>query len=137
MSLCLELHYTWYYLYCCCFRAVSQNAAYALRPLLTYCPFRIRVLTIPDSSTISGSNLQAPGSETGETSRGMALIFPYLLSLSYSAGLLAWGKLLRHGIDGFTSLSPLKIHRSQPGLNPRILSPMASMITARSPRACY
>jgi hypothetical protein len=32
-------------------------------------------------------------------------------------------------------LSPLKIHRPQPGLNPRTLDPMANTVTTRPPRA--
>jgi hypothetical protein len=47
-------------------------------------------------------------------------------------------KILRHGTDGFASppkeacggfLSPLKTHHPRPGLNPRILGPMASTLT--------
>jgi hypothetical protein len=47
---------------------------------------------------------------------------------------------LRHGTDGFTSppkevLSPLKIHRPRPELNPRTLDPVASTLTTSPPRA--
>jgi hypothetical protein len=51
-------------------------------------------------------------------------------------------KLLRYGIDGFPSpkegvlriLTPLKIPRPRPGLNPQTLSPMTSTLTIISPR---
>jgi hypothetical protein len=55
-------------------------------------------------------------------------------------GSLTCRKLERHGADSFTSppkevvlriLSPLKIHRPRPGLNPRNFGPMASKITSR------
>jgi hypothetical protein len=46
-------------------------------------------------------------------------------------------KILRHGIDDFTSyygfLSPLKIHLPRPDFNPRTSGPM---ITTRPPRKC-
>jgi hypothetical protein len=46
---------------------------------------------------------------------------------------------LRHGTSPpkevvLRILSPLKIHRPQPGLNPRILGPVASTLTTRPPR---
>jgi hypothetical protein len=50
----------------------------------------------------------------------------------------------RRSTDGFTSppkegvlliLSPFKIHRPRPGLNPRTLGPVASTLTTTPPRA--
>jgi hypothetical protein len=67
----------------------------------------------------------------------MAAEFCLRSILSYSWGSLTCRKLLRHGTDGFTSppkevvlqfLSPLKIHRPQPGFNPRTLGPVASTL---------
>jgi hypothetical protein len=55
-----------------------------------------------------------------------------------SNGSLTCRKILRHGADGFIPLrrkaccgflSPLKMHRRRPSLNPRTLGPMASTLT--------
>jgi hypothetical protein len=65
------------------------------------------------------------------------------VSLSYSTGFLTRHKpcdmrptallpLRKESCYGL--LSPLKIHRPRPGLNPQILGPMASPITTRWPR---
>jgi hypothetical protein len=42
---------------------------------------------------------------------------------------------LRHGTDGFTSPPKEVVHRPRPGLDPRTLGPVASMLTTSPPRA--
>jgi hypothetical protein len=58
-------------------------------------------------------------------------------------GCLTCCKILRHGADSFTSLRkkaccefllPLKIHRPQPGFNPRNLATIGSTLTITPPR---
>jgi hypothetical protein len=72
------------------------------------------------------------------------LILPAKYVCHTPQGSLACRKILRHGTDGFTSLrrksccgflSPLKIHRPRPSLNPRTLGPMTSTIIIKPPRA--
>jgi hypothetical protein len=79
----------------------------------------------------------------GETGRKMAPEFCLSVSLSYLKGSLTCHKILRQGADGFTSppkkvvlriLSPLKIHRSRPGLKTHILGRKARTLTSRPPR---
>jgi hypothetical protein len=82
---------------------------------------------------------QTPSSEAGRNwARNDRCIFPISQYLShyrvilhaiksYDMGPTALFPLRRKSCDGF--LSPLKIHRSRPGLNPRTLGPMASTIT--------
>jgi hypothetical protein len=79
----------------------------------------------------------------GETGREMVAEFCVLVSLSYLMWSLICSKNLRHGATSlrllrrkscYSFLSPLKIHRSRPGLNPRTLGPMTSTITIIPPR---
>jgi hypothetical protein len=61
----------------------------------------------------------------------MAVNFSDEISGSYLQGSLTCLKILRRAADGrrklcYGHLSPLKIHRPRPGLNPRYLGPMAS-----------
>jgi hypothetical protein len=45
------------------------------------------------------------------------------------------GSSLSEQLSPLKDVVPLKIHRPRPGLNPRILGPVASTITTRLPRA--
>jgi hypothetical protein len=87
--------------------------------------------------------VETPTSEAGETVRDMATEFRLSVSLSYlkeplhavnsyDMGLSTLLPLRRKSCYRF--LSPLNIHRSRPGLNPRNLGPIASTITTRPPR---
>jgi hypothetical protein len=68
------------------------------------------------------------------------LNFAYEVALSYSQRSSMYRTILQQGTDSFTSppnevmlriFIAYKIHRPQLGLNPHILGPMASMLTAR------
>jgi hypothetical protein len=69
----------------------------------------------------------------------MLINFAGGVSLSYFTGILAYIKILQYGTDGFTSplkevmlriLLPLKIHRLQPGVNPRTLGSVVTIGTS-------
>jgi hypothetical protein len=77
----------------------------------------------------------------GESWREMAVNFSDEV---YFQASLTCRKISRNGTDSFTSspkevvlctLSPLKICRPRPGLNPRTLDPVESTLTTRTPRA--
>jgi hypothetical protein len=83
-----------------------------------------------------------PVGKRGKTGREMAAEFCLSVSLSclkgslisrksYNMRIAALLPLRRKLCYGF--LSPLKIHRSQPGLNPPTLGPIATTITIRPP----
>jgi hypothetical protein len=88
----------------------------------------------PDSSTTAQcqscqQSYSSKGGGTGEENDEFCLM-KYLFHTS--KGALTCREMLRYGADGFTPiqrkafcefLSPLKIHRPRPGLNPRTLGP--------------
>jgi hypothetical protein len=70
--------------------------------------------------------IKTPSSEAGELAK-MSLNLDEKIALSYCAGILTCFKIFRHVTDGFISLpkevvlrflSPLRVHRPRPGLNP-------------------
>jgi hypothetical protein len=75
----------------------------------------------------------------------MAVNFGYEVSLSYSTGSFSCRKILRHGTSGFSFLPKevmlgsltLKIHHRLPGVNPRVLGPVASTVMTRPPSATF
>jgi hypothetical protein len=102
----------------------------------------------PDSSigALWQSYQQSSCCKAGKTGKGndKFCLTKYLFRIS--KGSLTCRKILRHGADGFTSapkkgvlriLSPLKIHHSGQGLNPRISGPMASTLTTRPRRTTH
>jgi hypothetical protein len=83
--------------------------------------------------------IRTKGYKTSHTAHGLR---DFWITLYFEASLTC-RKILRHGADGFTSptkkvvlqiLSPLKIYRPQPGLNPRILGWIESTITITTHR---
>jgi hypothetical protein len=106
---------------------------------------RPHLIIIPDSSTRALWQLLAEtfNSEAGESRRAMAAFCTRSISFIL-VGFLTCCKILRHGTESFTFpqkevvlriVIALKSHRSQPDFNPRILGPMAGMLTTRPPRA--
>jgi hypothetical protein len=109
----------------------------------------ISIWEIPESSTrglwqsYQQSHLVAK--QEGTCEENTFYLAKYLFYTS--KGSFTCRKILRHGTDGFTPpprrkvrcgfLSPIKIRRPRPGLNPRTLRPMASTLTIRSPRTTW
>ena len=89
-------------------------------------------------------HVQRPLAAEGGTLRGREMLRQIWsrIRLPRNSRDLLHAASLRHGTDGFTSpskegvlriLSPLKIRRLQPSLNPRTWVPKASMLTPRPP----
>jgi hypothetical protein len=117
----------------------EHKATLTLRPFLLYSESPSNLLISPDSSTKDLWHLTADLSsrETGKIDEDMASDF-CLRSISFILIVfLTCLKILQRVTDGFTSLrrkscggflSPFNIHRPRPGMNPRTLGPMASML---------
>jgi hypothetical protein len=117
-----------------CYGVVSYNASHAIATIFCYVPYlscnHIRV--IHQSSLLW---LQQRHLVVGRSGREVTAKFYLSVSLSYLKGSLTCRKVLRHGANGYTSppkevvvqiFIALKNNRSRPGLNPRILDPMAA-----------
>jgi hypothetical protein len=92
----------------------------------------------PELSAVVAAEI--PSSEAGRNLEKLNFAYQYLYHTwrdilhavkSYDMGLTSLLPLLRKACYGV--LSPLKIHRCRPDLNPRTLGPVAIAITSRSP----
>jgi hypothetical protein len=130
------------FMYCYCYGVVSHNASQALRLLLIFCASPPFLIHPPE---LSGSNQQRHLERSREKlGEKWPWILPTMYSVSYPAGFfLACHEIFRDEAAGFTCplkevalriFAALKIHRLRPGLNPRTLGLIASMITTRPPR---
>jgi hypothetical protein len=114
---------------------------------LIYCAsLTVLVLINPDLSISALWKIPAetPSSEAGRNFGercSLILLVKYLCHTPQ--GSLKCRKVLRHETDDFTSLpkevvlrilSPIRIHRPRPGLNPRAIDQLASTITNRPSR---
>jgi hypothetical protein len=127
-----------------CYGVVLHKAFQAVLPLLMYCAFPIWVLFIPVSpiTAVWQHPAETPVAKQEKLGGKMAVNFFDELSLSYSArfltaeNLTTWDRRLyflseRNVLRIFIAL---EIGRPYPGLNPRTLGQIASMITSRPPR---
>jgi hypothetical protein len=129
--------------YCC--QVVSHKASHATATIFwsTEQPHLSSNHSFPFTRILCSRCSRHLVATRGETGREMAAEFCLSVSLSYFKRSLTRSKILRHGPTAslplrikscYGFLSQLKIHRSEPGLNPRTLGPMESMITITSPR---